>query len=229
VAPSTIGLDTFLQSQGQIPEAFLRGCGAPDGFLEYACSLARNPVELHSAFISCSARDETLAQRLYADFQTNGVRCWFASEDRKASDRFREVIDQAIRLQDKLVLVLSQHALAAGWPAKEVLAAFRRERQDRRNILFPICVDDAALAAEDAWAIDLWRTRRVGDFRHWTEPGAYQDAFQRLLADLKGEKEQPTSLGASLPAAGKNGGRSPHAPHEPVQALLSSRSPSLCP
>ena len=28
--PSTIGVDTLVRSEGEIPEAFLRGCGVPD-------------------------------------------------------------------------------------------------------------------------------------------------------------------------------------------------------
>src|SRR5947208_1772889 len=30
LAPSTLGTDTLIRSQGKIPEAFLRGCGLPD-------------------------------------------------------------------------------------------------------------------------------------------------------------------------------------------------------
>src|SRR5436190_635583 len=33
--PSTIGIDTLQRSQGKIPEAFLRGCGVPDSWIEY--------------------------------------------------------------------------------------------------------------------------------------------------------------------------------------------------
>src|SRR5438477_1078660 len=65
--PSTIGLDTFFKSKGKIPEAFLRGAGVPDVFIQYAASLAGTPFEFYSCFISHSAKDEGFVQRLHAD------------------------------------------------------------------------------------------------------------------------------------------------------------------
>lgn len=37
--PSSIGIDTIYQSQGQIPEVFLRGVGVPDSFIKRLRSL----------------------------------------------------------------------------------------------------------------------------------------------------------------------------------------------
>ncbi|HEU5375784.1 MAG TPA: TIR domain-containing protein [Ktedonobacteraceae bacterium] len=54
-----------------------------------------------------------LARRLHADLQAEGVRCWFAPEDMKIGNRIRQRIDEAIHLQDKLLLLLSVHSLAS--------------------------------------------------------------------------------------------------------------------
>jgi uncharacterized protein YjbI with pentapeptide repeats len=76
--PSSVGIDTIYRSKGKIPESFLRGCGVPDDFIAYAKSFGINPVEFYSCFISYSTRDQGFADRLYADLQSKGVRCWFA-------------------------------------------------------------------------------------------------------------------------------------------------------
>jgi hypothetical protein len=74
--PSTIGIDTLYRSGGKIPEVFLRGCGVPENFITFAKSLVNNPIEFYSCFISYSSRNQDFAERLYADLQSKGVRCW---------------------------------------------------------------------------------------------------------------------------------------------------------
>src|SRR5208282_1690352 len=101
--PSTIGIDTIYKSKGNIPEAFLAGCGVPDDFTVYMKSLARNPIEFYSCFISYSSKDGTFVRRLYADLRQSGVRCWFASQDLKIGDKFRLRIEESIRLYDKVM------------------------------------------------------------------------------------------------------------------------------
>src|SRR5271157_2378674 len=79
--PSTIGIDTIYKSHGKIPEVFLRGCGVPDEFIAYIGSMVGRPIEFYSCFISYSTKDQEFADRLYADLQAKGVRCWFAPHD----------------------------------------------------------------------------------------------------------------------------------------------------
>jgi hypothetical protein len=50
--PSTIGIDTIYRSQGNIPEAFLKGAGVDDTFITYIRSLVGKPIEYYSCFIS---------------------------------------------------------------------------------------------------------------------------------------------------------------------------------
>jgi hypothetical protein len=91
--PSVIGIDTLYRSHGQIPEVFLRGCGVPDQFITYVRPLVERPFDYHSCFISSSNKDTALAERLYADLQASGVRCWFAPEDMKICDKFLSRFD----------------------------------------------------------------------------------------------------------------------------------------
>src|SRR5262249_26215345 len=85
--PSTIDHRTLLKS-GQLPPAFLRGCGLPDRLINDFASLVNEPSQFYSCFISYSTKDQKFAERLYADLQNKGVRCWFAPEDMKIGDEF---------------------------------------------------------------------------------------------------------------------------------------------
>jgi hypothetical protein len=146
-----------------------------------------SPLQYHSCFISYSSKDEALARRLHADLQDQGVRCWFAPEDMKIGDKIRTRIDEAIHLQDKLLLLLSEHALASIWVEDEVEAALEKEQRQQREVLFPVRLDESVMQTSAAWAASLRRTRHIGDFTHWTDPQAYLQALERLLRDLKTE------------------------------------------
>jgi hypothetical protein len=187
IGPSTIGIDTILRSKGKIPKVFLRGAGVPDTFIEYMDSLVGKPIEFYSCFISYSSKDQTFAERLYDDLQSEGVRCWFAPEDMRIGDRIRLAIDRAIHLYDRLLIVLSEHSIGSDWVEKEVETAFEEERKRKKTILFPIRLGSAVMETDQAWAADIRRTRHIGDFTDWKDHDAYQKAFDRLLRDLKAE------------------------------------------
>ena len=184
--PSTIGIDTLYHSQGHIPEAFLRGAGVPDDMITYSKSLVGQPFQYHSCFISYSNRDKALAQRLHADLQDKGVRCWFAPEDVKIGHEFRSRLDESIQVYDRLLLILSESSVKSRWVQKEVETAFEKEVQENRMVMFPIRIDEAVMNSAVGWAADIRRQRHIGDFRQWKDHDAYQKAFQRLLHDLKG-------------------------------------------
>ncbi len=185
LGPSTIGIDTIYKSKGNIPEVFLRGCGVPEEFIVYMRSLVGKAIDFYSCFISYSSQDDDFAQRLHADLQQKGVRCWFAPEDLKIGDKFRTRIDESIRIYDKVMVVLSENSIPSGWVEKEVETAFEREQREKKLVLFPIRLDDAVMDTDQAWAADIRRVRHIGDFRAWKDHGQYQKSFERLLRDLK--------------------------------------------
>jgi TIR domain/Pentapeptide repeats (8 copies) len=190
VGPTTLGIDTIIRSKGKIPEAFLRGCGVPDSFIEYLPSLINSmtPVQFYSCFISYSAKDQKFAERLYNDLQGKGIRCWYAPEDLKIGEKIRVGIDESIRVHDKLLLVLSKHSVRSQWVEKELETAMEKERKQDRTVLFPIRLDDAIMKIERGWPADIRRSRNIGQFQRWNDHDSYQKAFDRLLRDLKVEK-----------------------------------------
>ena len=146
---------------------------------------ASSATSYHSCFLSYAHQDEPLAQRLHADLQQRGVQCWYAPHNMKIGAKIRPTIDQAINSQDKLLLIISQHALRSAWIEDEIEAALEYERRQQREILFPVRLDDDIMQTSQAWAAKLRRTCNIGDFTRWTEPGEYQQAFERLRGDLK--------------------------------------------
>jgi uncharacterized protein YjbI with pentapeptide repeats len=188
---SSIDIETIYKSRGRVPVAFLRGCGLPEPFIVQIPALiaALEPIQFYSCFISYSSKDQDFANRLHADLQNKGVRCWFAPEDLKIGDRIRDRIDESIRLRDKLLLILSENSIVSDWVEHEVESALEEERQKGRTILFPIRLDDAAMDSSKAWAALVRRTRHVGDFTRWQDHNSYQKAFDRLLRDLKAEEK----------------------------------------
>ncbi|MEM7132062.1 MAG: toll/interleukin-1 receptor domain-containing protein [Chloroflexota bacterium] len=183
--PSTIGLDTLYRSQGKIPKAFLRGCGVDDTFITFMQSLVSESIHYYSCFISYSSLDEELAQRIYGDLQSNNVRCWYAPEDMKIGGKIRQSVDHAIRVHDKLLLILSENSVSSQWVASEVESALEQERRHDKTILFPIRLDDAFMDTDMAWAADIRRQRHIGDFTNWKDHDSYKKAFDRLLQGLK--------------------------------------------
>lgn len=185
LGPSTIGVDTLERSQGNIPEGFLQKAGVSDNFIAYVRSLVTKPIEYYTCFISYSSQNQDFAERLYADLQSKGVRCWFAPEDLKIGAKIRSSIDESIYLYDKLLLVLSQHSVASQWVEQEVETALAKERKEQRTVLFPIRLDAAVMKIEGSWPALIRNTRHIGDFTFWKDHDSYQRAFGRLLRDLK--------------------------------------------
>ncbi len=181
--PSIIDHST-LQKSGPLPLPFLRGVGLSDRLIEYLPSLLGEAIQYYSCFISYSTKDQGFADRIHADLQNSGVRCWFAPHDLKIGDDLLDIPDAAIRVRDKVLLILSENSIGSGWVKKEVTAAFDEEDRRKTTVLFPVRIDDAVMETNEAWAAQL-RHRLIGDFRHWRDHDGYKRSFERVLRDLK--------------------------------------------
>ena len=182
--PSIIDFNTLSLSEN-LPISFLRGCGLPENLIEYLPSLRGEAIQFYSCFISYSAKDQMFADRLHADLQNKGVRCWFAPHDLPISAKTWDAIDEAIRLREKLLLILSKSSIASEWVEDEVNKAYAEERSRKATVLFPIRIDNTVISTAEPWAVKLRDQRNVGDFRQWKKPAEYQKSLDRLLRDLK--------------------------------------------
>jgi hypothetical protein len=190
-------LDYFtLKISWPLPLPFLRGWGLPDQYIDYLPSLLNQAMHFYSCFISYSAKDQEFAGRLYADLQAKGVRWWFAPHDIQGGRKIQEQIDEAIRLHDKLLLILSEHSMSSDWVQTEIAKARKREAQEKRQMLFPVALVPYDPVIENWECFDADRGKDsarevreyfIPDFSNWKDHDSYQKAFQRLVADLKNE------------------------------------------
>lgn len=197
-APSSIGIDTLYKSRGQIPEVFLRGCGVPDSFIAQAKALigAEEGIQFYSCFISYSGKDDEFAHRLHGRLQQEHVRVWFAPHDMQGGKKLHEQIDEAIRIYDKLLILLSPHSILSDWVMTELRKARKAERKTGKRKLFPIgLVDYTTLQEWECFDADFGqdlavevRQYFIPDFTNWKDHDAFESAFARLLKDLRADE-----------------------------------------
>jgi uncharacterized protein YjbI with pentapeptide repeats len=192
--PSSIGLDTIYRSKGKIPAQFLRGAGDPVNFIEYMSSLVGTALEFYSCFISYSGKDQEFANRLFADLQHEGVRCWFAPHHVQAGKKLHEQIDVAIRMHEKLLLILSPDSINSEWVKTEIAKARKREIAEGKQVLFPVSLNISFKELQEWECFDADRGKDsareireyyIPDFTKWKNHDQYQEEFKKLVRDLK--------------------------------------------
>jgi uncharacterized protein YjbI with pentapeptide repeats len=189
--PSMLDHRTLKRSR-VIPVSFLRGCGIPEQLITYLPSLFNNPVQFYSCFISYSTKDQDFADRLYSDLQAKGVRCWFAPHDLQGGKKLHEQIDEAIRVYERLLLILSDSSMSSEWVKSEIAKARRRESVEGRRMLFPVrLVEFEKLREWECFDADTGKdTARelreyyVPDFSRRKQYDAYSEEFEKLIRDL---------------------------------------------
>ena len=183
--PSTIGVDTIYRSKGNIPEEFLRGAGVPEHFISYTGYLNEKAFKHSSCFISFSGNDRHFIEKIGEDLQREGIRCWYAPEEMKMGDAIRQQVDQLIRVQDKLLVVLSKFSVESQWIQKEVAAAIEEEHHRNKTVLFPVRLDNGRMDTEKEWLKDLQKTHRIYDFTALQSWETYFAQFSRLIDDIR--------------------------------------------
>ena len=184
LGPSTIGVDTIFLSGNRIPEVFLRGAGVPEDFVAYSSSLEQ-PLDPQLCFISYIRSDKAFAERLYADLEAEGIRCWFASEDTLVEDRIQESVDISIRMPEKRLLILSENSVESEWMRKEVERAFKKERTRKTKVLVPVFLDGNLLNSDRDWVPKIKQKRSIFDFSGWDrDSDIYNNTLRRVLQQL---------------------------------------------
>jgi hypothetical protein len=195
VAPSHIGIDTIYRSKGLIPEQFLRGCGVPEDFLTYMRSLVAHPIQFYSCFISYSHADKSFARRLHDALQGRGIRCWLDEHQLLPGDDVFDLVDQGIRLWDKVLLCCSKSSLTSWWVDNEINTAFEKEQElmkqrgEKVLALVPLNLDGFMFFGEwRSGKASQIKSRLAADFTGWEHDGKrFDEQFERLVRALRTE------------------------------------------
>jgi uncharacterized protein YjbI with pentapeptide repeats len=190
--PSTIGIDTILRSEGNIPISFLKGCGVPEKVINTLLPLASGQ-KFYSCFISFNSKDEVFTKKLKEDLKNKNIQAWYFPEDAKWGDDVYKNIDDAIVLYDKVIVVCSENSLNSEPVLREIERALEKEKSQKKKhsetkrILFPIAIDDYLFDNWDHYLkTDVLRIT-VGDFKRWKDPKEYKKAFKKLIEALTKE------------------------------------------
>lgn len=201
--PSAITTSTLSLSRGRLPDVFLRGCGltpwevlaarlhdpelAPNDFAEVQQKVYDERMKgyfLSGIFISYSRIDEAFVDVLYKRLKAAGANVWLDSQHAVAGSLEKQV-QRAIRLNDIVVLVLSEASVQSDWVEAELEWARTKEKDTGREVLCPIALDDSW--KEKAKGSVLWRKvkdKNVLDFSEW-QAGGFDSPFQKLIRGMK--------------------------------------------
>ena len=192
--PSTVGIESIFRSSGLIPEAFLRGAGVPEDSINYQGTVAKSPHRYYTCFISCCNDDLAFAERLQADLESRGVRCWCFPADSRGGRWIGEDVDRGIHFYDKLIVVCSDDSLNAERVRDEITHGMQKQEETGRWLFFPVGTSDAAYDRRHKHvnSLRLWR-HIVLDFRGWEDSQTYNAALDGLIGHLN--KDQDASVG----------------------------------
>lgn len=201
---STLGTDTLQLSKGKLPDIFLRGCGLSDWEIEAAKLYnpeltneernkilykiydlqASQAVQVSPLFISYSHADSDFVDGIEQTLNEKGIRFWRDIHKMKAG-RLEKQIDEAIRQNPTVLLVLSEHSLNSDWVEHEVQKARELEKEMERDVLCPIALDKS-------WEDSKWEKRmmeqikkyNILDFSEWKDDEKFKRMFVRLIDGL---------------------------------------------
>ena len=178
---TALGLSNNDSHRGEI-ETFYRAAGVEEHVIEYFRTWTRPAIQFYSCFISYSHTDKLFSHRLHDQLQARGIRCWLDEHDLKPGDRILDVVNDAIRLHDKILLRCSEASLNSWWVKDEIRKAQERERRDGCDIIIPLLVGRYLLDGwEDGLAADL-RSRLAADFTGWEKDNSkFEEQFEWVV------------------------------------------------
>jgi hypothetical protein len=123
--------------------------------------------------------------KIGAQLTERGILYWRDTHDMKAGP-IEEQLDQAIRRNPTVLLVLSKHSLKSDWVEHEVRKARLLEKELGRKVLCPVRLDDS-------WKESQWPERiieqimeyNILDFSAWRHDHKFEAEFNKLIDGLQ--------------------------------------------
>lgn len=187
-----------------LPRKFLEGCGLNKWQIEairlsdpglneaqitdivYKIDELRNqsPIQLYNLFISYSRKDDAFAEYLEKVFKSSDIRCWRDVHHMTAGPVEKQ-IDNAIRVNETVLLILSEHSVSSDWVEYEVSKARELEKSLNRHVICPIALDHSWKDAPWPGVImNQVKKYNILDFSEWEKGEAFNTQFAKLLKGL---------------------------------------------
>ena len=183
--PSTVGIDAFLLSRGEIPDAFLTGIGLSPLTIEYlkAVAAAEEGMLVGDAlFLLFADADRARARRLRAYLRMHRHLAWYWHEAEELAGRHNPDLKLRVRFHDRLIVLCSAATSAQGQLDRTVAGAIVKEVNERRRIVLGVRIDDGPVPST------IPADRMVADFRgaNWEDPRdpVFRRELEHLLAAL---------------------------------------------
>lgn len=169
--PSRLGLHTLTHSYHHLPEAFLQGAGVTEILLQAARMRGDRPIEYPTCLISYATPDRAFVERFQQDLQAQGIVCDSLPYDTLTNNG----VTQLVTVYDRLLLLISDRISGDTFHVLEKCGSGRT---------FRIFLSSPG-PLQVRYLISGLKPRIDKDFTRWRDQNAYQEAFSRLLRDLK--------------------------------------------
>lgn len=125
-----------------------------------------------SVFLSHSSVDKPFVKKLAKDLNQMGVNAWFDKWEIKVGESITWKIEEGIRENEYLGIVLSPEALQSEWVKSEISAGWVKQMQAKKRLVLPIYYRQCSIPY-------FLADRKYADFRQ-----DYQNGLEELAAVL---------------------------------------------
>ena len=102
----------------------------------------KGPLYIGGVFISYSRDDAKFVDKIYKQLYNNGASVWLDRHDAVAGP-LKEQVVRAVRINDVVLLVLSESSVKSDWVEAELKMARKKEKEEKRDVLCPVALDDS--------------------------------------------------------------------------------------
>ena len=128
--------------------------------------------EMPSLFLCHASVDKPFVEKLANDLKGAGVNVWFDQWNIRVGESITWKIDEGIRENEYLSIVMSPESVNSEWVKTELGAAWNKQMATRKIVVLPVLYRDCAIPA-------ILADRKYADFR-----SDYNRGFRELTAAL---------------------------------------------